>query len=318
MGPLMVDLEGAALLPDEEAMLRHPAVGGVILFSRNYRSPAQVRRLVADICFAAGRRLLLAIDQEGGRVQRMRSGFSALQPARVLGDVHDREPARAHELARARGRLLALELGAVGIDFSFAPVVDLDSGKSAVIGDRALHGDAGVVANLALAFLEGAHSAGMACVAKHFPGHGGVTADSHAELPVDKRAYAELRADLLPFERMSQAGVGALMTAHVQYPAVDAAAPCYSKRWLQAELRERLDFSGVIFADDLSMHGARQAGGLAQRVAASLDAGCDMLPICNDPQGVRGLLAGWRRDASVESTDRLARLLRRPGDVSRH
>ena len=311
MGPIMIDLEGAALMRDEEGLLRHPAIGGIILFSRNYRSPSQVRRLVATIRVAAGRPLLVAIDQEGGRVQRMRSGFSSLAPARVLGEIHDREPVKATELARARGRLLALELAAVDIDFSFAPVVDLDYGKSAVIGDRALHGEPGVVARLALAFLAGARSGGMSCVAKHFPGHGGVAADSHLETPVDRRSYAQLSADLQPFERMIEAGVGAIMTAHVQYPAVDTSAPCYSRRWLQDELRARAGFSGVIFADDLSMHGAGEAGGLDQRVAASLEAGCDMLPICNDPKGVRELLAGWRHRFDAESAGRLATLLRR-------
>ena len=311
MGPLMIDLQGAALLPEEEGQLRHPAVGGVILFTRNYRSPSQTRSLVAAIRGAAGRPLLIAIDQEGGRVQRMRSGFSSLPPARVLGETHDREPARAKELAYARGRLLALELEAVGIDFSFAPVLDLDYGRSAVIGDRALHGEPRTVADLGLAFLQGARAAGMACVAKHFPGHGWVAADSHHETPVDERDYAALLVDLAPFQRLIDAGVGAIMTAHVRYPAVDASAPCYSNRWMRQELRERLGFSGVIFADDLSMHGAQVAGGLAERVAASLQAGCDMLPICNDPEGVRELLAGWTHKANAESADRLATLLRR-------
>ena len=311
MGPLMIDLQGAALLPEEEGLLRHPAVGGVILFTRNYRSPRQTRRLVGAIRAAAGRPLLVAIDQEGGRVQRMRSGFSSLPPARVLGETHDREPGRAKELAYARGRLLALELEAVDIDFSFAPVLDLDYGRSAVIGDRALHGEPRAVADLGLAFLQGTRAAGMACVAKHFPGHGWVAADSHHETPEDEREYAALLADLQPFERLIGAGVGAIMTAHVQYPAVDVSAPCYSDRWMGRELRERLGFSGVIFADDLSMHGAQEAGGLAERVAAALEAGCNMLPICNDPQGVRELLAGWTHKANAESAGRLTRLLRR-------
>lgn len=306
----MIDLEGVALAAAEADLLRHPAVGGVILFSRNYRSPGQVRGLVAAIRSAAGRPLLVAIDQEGGRVQRMRSGFSALPPARVLGKVHDSDPGRARELARARGRLLALELDAVGIDFSFAPVVDVDYGNSSVIGDRALHGDPEVVSDLGAAFVRGAASAGMACVAKHFPGHGWVVADSHVEMPVDDRDYAALGADLAPFERLIGAGVGAVMTAHVQYPAVDDVAPCYSQRWMREELRRRLGFSGAIFADDLSMHGAARAGDLGQRVAACLAAGCDMLPVCNDAGGVRELLGDWRYGARPGSAARLAGLLR--------
>ena len=310
VGPLMIDLEGPAPAAAEADLLRHPAVGGVILFSRNCRSPGQVRALVTSIRSAAGRPLLVAIDQEGGRVQRMRSGFSVLPPARGLGEVHDSDPGRARELARARGRLLALELGAVGIDFSFAPVVDVDYGRSDVIGDRALHGDPEVVSALGAAFVQGAASAGMACVAKHFPGHGWVVADSHVEMPVDDRDYAALQADLAPFERLIGAGVGAVMTAHVQYPAVDDSTPCYSQRWLRDELRRRLGFSGAIFADDLSMHGASRAGDPGQRVAASLAAGCDMLPICNDPEGVRELLGDWRYAARPGSATRLAKLRR--------
>lgn len=307
----MIDLEGLALSEQEAKRLRHPAVGGVILFSRNYRSPNQVRRLVAALRSAAGRPVLVAIDQEGGRVQRMRSGFSALPPARALGAAHDSDPGRALRLAHARGRLLALELLAVGVDFSFAPVVDVDYGKSEVIGDRALHGNPEVVSVLAEALVRGTASAGMASVAKHFPGHGGVAADSHAEMPVDGRDYAALQADLAPFERLIGAGVAAVMTAHVQYSAVDEPTPCYSQRWLREELRGRLSFAGAIFADDLSMHGAGQAGNLAQRVAAALGAGCDMLPICNDPEAVGELLEGWRHKLRPDSAARLRALRRK-------
>ena len=309
----MIDLEGVVLAAAEANLLRHRAVGGVILFSRNYRCPGQVRSLVNAIRSAAGRPVLVAIDQEGGRVQRMRSGFSALPPARALGEAHDSDPGRATELARARGRLLALELDAVGIDFSFAPVVDVDYGRSTVIGDRALHGDPEVVSALGAAFVQGAASAGMACVAKHFPGHGWVEADSHLEMPVDERDYPALRADLVPFERLFAAGAGAVMTAHVQYPAVDEPTPCYSRRWMGEELRQRMGFSGAIFADDLSMHGAGQAGDLGRRVEAALEAGCDMLPVCNDPEGVRELLADWRYAARPGSAARLANLRRAAG-----
>ena len=306
----MIDLEGETLASAEADLLRHSAVGGVILFSRNYRRPGQVRGLVAAIRSAAGRPVLVAIDQEGGRVQRMRAGFSALPPARTLGKVHDSDPGLAMELARARGRVLALELDAVGIDFSFAPVVDVDYGRSGVIGDRALHGDPEVVSILGAAFVQGAASAGMGCVAKHFPGHGWVEADSHVEMPVDDRDYSALLADLVPFDRLFAAGAGAVMTAHVQYPAVDDPAPCYSRRWLGEELRRRMGFSGAIFADDLSMHGAGRAGDLGQRVRAALEAGCDMLPICNDPEGVRELLRDWRYADRPDSAARLATLRR--------
>ena len=310
LGPLMIDLAGEVLADEEREMLAHPAVGGVILFARNYHSPQQVRAMVASVRSAAGRPLLVAIDQEGGRVQRMRRGFSSLSPARALGDAHDRDPARGRELARARGRLLALELAGVDIDFSFAPVVDVDYGRSAVIGNRALHGDPEVVADLGLSFLAGARSGGMACVAKHFPGHGWVAADSHEETPVDSRDPVLLRADLAPFERLIDDGVEAVMTAHVQYDAVDTATPCYSERWLKEELRARMGFEGVIFADDLSMHGAAQAGGLRERAVAALKAGCDMLPVCNDPEGVRELLNGWTLASAPGAEERLATLRR--------
>ncbi len=310
MGPLMIDLAGETVTDDEQVMLAHPAVGGIILFARNCRSPAQIRRLVASIRAAAGRPMLVAVDQEGGRVQRMRAGFSSLPPARALGEAFDDDSGKAREMARARGRLLALELGAMDIDFSFAPVVDIDYGRSAVIGDRALHHDPEVVAELSLAFHAGARAGGMVCVAKHFPGHGWVEADSHDEMPVDKREYASLRADLLPFETLVGNGLAALMTAHVRYDAVDAATPCYSSRWLKHELRERIGFAGAIFADDLSMHGAAQAGALDERVAAALRAGCDMLPICNDPEGARELLANWNLAPRPGGAERLAALLR--------
>jgi len=198
----------------------------------------------------------------------------------------------------------------VDIDFSLAPVVDLEYGRSVVIGDRALHHDSAVVASLARAFLAGARAGGMACVAKHFPGHGWVMADSHKETPVDSRDYALLRADLLPFERLIEDGLGAVMTAHVQYGAIDAAIPCYSERWLKAELRERMGFTGAIFSDDLSMRGAGQAGGARERAAAALQAGCDMLPVCNDPDGARELLDGWNLAPNPGSEQRLAALSR--------
>ncbi len=310
MGPLMIDVAGEALADEEREMLVHPVVGGVILFARNCRLPAQIRRLVASIRSTAGRPLLVAIDQEGGRVQRMRAGFSCLPPARVLGEAYDRDPAAACGKARARGRLLALELAAVGIDFSFAPVLDVDYGRSAVIGDRALHGNPEAVADLALAFAAGARAGGMACVAKHFPGHGWVVADSHEEMPKDSRDYALIRSDLLPFQRMIDDGVEAVMTAHVHYAAVDQATPCYSPRWLKQELRERMGFAGAIFSDDLSMHGAAQAGGLHERAVAALDAGCDMLPICNNPEGVRELLGSWTAASPRGAEERLAALRR--------
>ncbi len=223
LGPVMLGVEGLELSAEERELLRHPQVGGVILFTRNYHSPAQVAALVAAIHALRQPRLLVAVDHEGGRVQRFREGFTRLPAVRRLGEIYDQERMRAKQLARVSGWLMAAELRAVGVDFSFAPVLDLDHGVSGVIGDRAFHHDPEAVADLAHAYMSGMQKAGMEAVGKHFPGHGGVAADSHHELPIDPRPYEALAdADLLAFERMIHYGLAALMPAHVRYPAVDA------------------------------------------------------------------------------------------------
>jgi len=296
-GPLMLDLAGPELLPEERELLLHPAVGGVILFARNYQGPEQVTRLVSEIHALRRPSLLVAVDQEGGRVQRFRDGFARLPPAAWLGQLHDTNPGLARKAARELGWLLALELRSVGIDFSFAPVLDLGRGISRVIGDRALHANPVVVAELARAWHAGVHEAGMACVGKHFPGHGGVAEDSHLELPVDHRRVQDLLVDdLLPFERMIRLGLEAVMPAHVIYERADSRPAGFSQFWLQRILRERLEFQGVVFSDDLGMAAAGEAGDYRTRARAALEAGCDMILVCNDRAGAEAVideLAGY-------------------------
>jgi beta-N-acetylhexosaminidase len=284
----MLDVAGTSLSGEERTLLREPAVGGVILFSRNFESPQQVAALVADIHGLRSPRLLVAVDQEGGRVQRFRDGFTRLPPVRRLGELFDRDPRRALQLAEVTGWLMAAELRAVGIDISFAPVLDLDYGVSTVIGDRAFHRQPEAVAVLAQAYQRGMQEAGMAATGKHFPGHGAVRADSHHELPIDERPFAELEfEDLLPFERLAHQGMKAMMAAHVIYRHCDPQAAGFSPFWLRTVLRERLGFQGVIFSDDLNMAAARCAGDYPARARAALAAGCDMVLVCNAPEQAR-------------------------------
>ncbi|MEJ2601802.1 MAG: beta-N-acetylhexosaminidase [Gammaproteobacteria bacterium] len=303
LGPLMVDVEGVDLTPADRDLLAHPAVGGVILFSRNYDSPEQLRALTAAIHAVRTPPLLVAVDQEGGRVQRFREGFTALPAVRWLGRRYDADPEQALRLARHAGWLLAAELGAAGVDFSFAPVVDLDWGLSEVIGDRAFHGSPEVVGELASAFVHGMQDAGMAAVAKHWPGHGAVVADSHHELPVDRRSYADIMEDMKPFERLVRAGVPGIMTAHVVYSEADPRPATFSPWWVGEELRGRLGFDGAIFSDDLSMKATESLGSMSRRARAALEAGCDMVLVCND------------RDKAAATAERLGEYRNPPGLV---
>lgn len=313
LGPVMLDVVGLEMTSEERERLRHPAVGGVILFARNYRDPEQLRALVADIHAQRTPPLLVAVDHEGGRVQRFREGFTRLPAPGSFGagGAHASETAR--RAARAAATILALELRAHGIDFSFAPVLDLDYGRSRVIGDRAFHADPDVVTQLALAFVHGLADGGMGAVGKHFPGHGFAEADSHVDAPVDPRPLDAIAAsDLIPFRRLVSNGLTAVMPAHVIYPAVDAVPAGFSRRWLQEILRGELGFRGVIFSDDLSMVGAHSAGSIVDRARAALEAGCDMVLVCNDSASAAILVEGLHRPCSAPSLAALARLHGRP------
>lgn len=315
LGPLMIDVAGTQLTASDREVLAHPLVGSVILFSRNYEDRAQLRALVDEIHSVRSPALLVAVDHEGGRVQRFRDGFSALPPLRRIGQAYDADAQQGLAMARALGWLMAAELLACGLDFSFAPCVDLDYGLSEIIGDRALHARASVVASLAVAYMHGMRDAGMAATAKHFPGHGAVVADSHLALPVDRRELIDLDQDLLPYRRMIANGLPAVMVAHVLFPQVDTAPASFSRRWIAQELRLGLDFHGLVFADDLTMAGAAAVGDLPTRAGRALAAGCDVVLVCNDRPGVERLLASleWRVDPASQLRLIRMRGRRQPG-----
>lgn len=309
LGPVMMDLKGTEIAQDEKELLQHPLVGGVILFTRNFESIEQITHLVKAIHTVRKPHLLVAIDHEGGRVQRFHQGFTRLPPAAVFGRMYADDAAKAREYAEKAGWLLAAELRAIGVDFSFAPVLDLAHGLSGVIGDRAFHAKPGVVATLAYASMHGMLRAGMHAVGKHFPGHGGVVEDSHLASPVDHRELEVLlKQDIVPFAKMIANDLSGIMPAHVIYDRVDDRPAGYSKVWLQDVLRKRLRFQGVIFSDDLSMEAAGIAGGYGSRAQHALEAGCDMVLVCNHPEGVVEVVEALQGYSNPTSQMRLVRM----------
>ena len=312
-GPAVIDVVGLALTDDDRKRLLHPATGGVILFSRNYETPEQLTALCEEIARLREPELPISVDHEGGRVQRFKAGFTLLPPMRQLGKLWDRDRPAGRAAARAAAYVAAAELAAHGVDFSFAPVLDLDFGASGVIGDRALHFDPTAVGALGAALVQGFADAGMAAVGKHFPGHGFCEADSHVAVPTDGRSFAEIwKKDIVPYKPAIEAGMAAVMPAHVIYPQVDPEPAGYSKYWLQEVLRGRLGFDGLIFSDDLSMEGASTAGGIPERARAALGAGCDMVLLCNDPAGQELLLESLK-DVPLAKTERLDRMRKKGG-----
>ncbi|WP_237218108.1 beta-N-acetylhexosaminidase [Rugosibacter aromaticivorans] len=308
LGPLMIDIEGHTLTALDHERLTHPLVGGMILFTRNYRDRQQLTELCAEIHALRTPRLLIAIDHEGGRVQRCRDDFTLIPAMRKLGVLWDSDATGAREAARTIGYLLAAELRHCGVDFSFTPVLDLDWGRSGIIGDRAFHRVPQAVTELAGALIEGLRLAGMRCCGKHFPGHGWVAADSHVTVPVDERALADMSDDLMPYRHLS---FDAIMPAHVIYPQVDFRPAGFSPVWIN-KLRNEFAFDGVIFSDDLSMEGASVAGNIVDRANAAWTAGCDVLLVCNAPDDVGVLLETWQPEHAPCARRPLSRLV--PGE----
>lgn len=294
-GPVMLGIEGQVLTAADRRRLLHPLVGGVILFTRNFADREQLCALTASIRALRTPALVIGVDHEGGRVQRFRAGFSSPPPMRTLGELWDRDVRVAADAAVQVGWTIASELRAHGVDLAFAPVLDLDHGASAVIGDRALHRNPNAVAHLACSVRRGLNAGGMAACGKHFPGHGYVVADSHVDVPLDERDLASLLADdLVPFAALAHAGLESMMAAHVIYPAIDAVPAGYSRRWCTEILRERLGFHGLLFSDDLGMAGACTAGDIVARADAAIVAGCDVALACNDMDAADELLQRWR------------------------
>ena len=307
-GRLMLDLAGTTLTADEPALLRNPQVGGAILFARNVESRQQVEALVAEIR-AAAPQLLIAVDQEGGRVQRFKQGFTLLPAMQQLGDLCHRDREAGLALTRDCGWLMAAEVIACGLDISFAPVLDVDRDTSSIIGDRAFSDQPQAVTDVAAAFIAGMNEAGMAATGKHFPGHGGIFADSHLEAPVDHRDWAQLSEhDLVPFVALA-ASLGGIMPAHITFPAIDPDSVGFSGFWLKQILRDQLGFDGVIFSDDLAMKGADVAGGYVQKAQRALDAGCDMILVCNDRSGALEVL-DFMTAQQVSGSDRIKGMLK--------
>ena len=310
LGPIMLDIEGVELTAEDKEILLHPAVGGVILFTRNYHALDQIEQLIAEIHNLRDPHLLIAVDHEGGRVQRFRDGFTLLPAVRRIGELYDHNKKLAKSLAEKVGWLMAVELRSVGLDFSFAPVVDLDYQQCEVIGDRAFHSDPHAVYELAYAYIKGMDSAGMAAVAKHFPGHGAVTDDSHLAIPIDKRHYDTVfQNDIYPYRMLIKNNLAGVMPAHVIFEKADQQPAGFSPYWLKNILREQLGFTGIIFSDDIDMQGASFAGdSYADRAHSAMLAGCDMILVCNNRSGaiqVLDSLANWNNPVT---NMRLARM----------
>lgn len=308
-GPVMIDLQGVELTSEEQSLLQHPRVGGLILFTRNFQSLTQLKALVTSIRSHAKSNLLIAVDHEGGRIWRFDEGFTKLPAARRYGVIYEQDPEEGINLARNAGNMMASELLECGIDLSLAPVLDLDKGVSEVIGDRAFHRDPAIVTRLAKAFIEGMNQAGMQATGKHFPGHGSCAPDSHVAQPVDDRSLAVLMAeDIVPFKQLSSM-LGAVMPAYVTYTAIDTVPAGFSKRWLQDILRKELGFKGAVISDCISMKGAAIGGDFVVRARMALDAGCDMLILCQQERSlVKWVLDNLMRDTSSEAQERLSLL----------
>jgi beta-N-acetylhexosaminidase len=309
LGPVMLDLVGTSITQQEREMMLHPQTGGVILFTRNYVCVEQMTEMVAEIHALRSPHLLVAVDHEGGRVQRFRDGFTHIPAAASYAQLYQHNKIQGKQLAETCGWLMAAECRATGIDISFAPVLDLGRGISGVIGDRAFHYQPQRVAELAHDFMTGMNQAGMQATGKHFPGHGAIKEDSHVAHPVDKRPFNDIfMEDIKPFEHMINCGLAALMPAHVIYSAVDDKPAGYSSKWLKNILREQLGFQGIIFSDDLSMQAAGVVGDFGERAVCALNAGCDMVLVCNHTEAAVQVLEKLQDYSNPASQIRLIRM----------
>lgn len=316
-GPVMMDLEGLVVNAEEKEILNHPHIGGVILFTRNFTDLEQLNALICEIRSIKKKSLLIAVDHEGGRVQRFRETFTQLPPMQLLGKLYDESPDKGIFAAQSVGFLMGAELLANEIDLSFAPVLDLNYGVSQVIGDRSFHHSIGPVSALGCALMQGLKKAGMAAVAKHFPGHGAVEADSHIAIPYDDRELADIEAaDIQPFIHLINHGLSGVMPAHVIYRKVDSVPAGFSELWLQKILRHQLGFQGAIFSDDLTMQGASIIGDYLDRANLALNAGCDMLLVCNNRKAVISILDNLKFQLSSLSQQRLTALKGRVPEMS--
>jgi len=320
LGPLFIDIEGVELDAEDREILQHPLVGGVIYFTRNFESSEQIAELTRNIKALRQPELLVAIDHEGGRVQRFREQFTTLPAVKSIGRAYDVEHESGLYYALMHGWLMAAELRAVGIDFSFAPVLDLEYNRSIVIGDRAFHYDAGVVSQIARNYIKGMNIAGMAATGKHFPGHGWAREDSHVAIPQDERDFELIMLkDIIPYQQLFQDMLAAIMPAHVIYEKFDRLPACFSRRWLQEVLRNNIGFDGLIISDDLSMEGASiVAEGIPDRAMAALSAGCDMVLICNNRSAVIETLNQLQYSSTTELQRRLHELRGKPTGVFDH
>jgi len=290
LGPLMIDIAGTDLSDLDRERLCHPLVGGMILFSRNYSDPQQLAALTKSIHALRQPPLLIAVDHEGGRVQRFREGFTRLPAMATLGRLYDQNADAALAAATEVGFVLAAELRSRGVDYSFTPVLDLDYGPSRVIGDRAFHRQPSAIIALAKALGDGLREGGMGSCGKHYPGHGFVIPDSHVELPIDNRPLEAMQEDIEPYRQIPLDGV---MAAHVIYDCIDCNTAVFSNKWIDY-LRNNINFNGVVFTDDLSMEGAGVVGDMLNRVEAAYRAGCDMMLVCNSPDAVAQVLDNWQ------------------------
>ncbi len=310
IGPVMLDIEGHELTEEDKKLLRNPLTGGVILFSRNFSSAEQLKMLVASVKNLSQPELLVAVDHEGGRVQRFKEPFTRIPALNVLGKKYDSDPQTALGHARIFGWLTAIELLAFNIDFSFTPVLDIDYGVSEVIGDRAFHHSPEVITKIAASYIDGLHEAGMASTGKHFPGHGGVSADSHTDIPLDERELDELlQKDILPFAKLIPGHLDAIMPAHVIYTKVKKEPAGFSTYWLKDILRDKLGFKGVIFSDDLDMKGASSiSDDYSERASVALAAGCDMVLVCNNRDAAKQVLSRLDYKITHESARHLLKM----------